>query len=47
MAYGGGGCILNSLYSFMMTVRAYDGIHGNVDGCVIVSIDTSLDDEKK
>lgn len=31
----------------MTIVRAYVGVYGGVDGCVIISIDTSLKDGKE
>lgn len=44
MACGGGGCVLNILSPSMTTVRAFAGIYGVMDGCVIISIATSLKD---
>lgn len=44
MECGGGRCALNKLYAIMITVCASASTYGDVDGCVIMHIDTSLKD---
>lgn len=46
MAHGGGGCDPNTFYPKMTTVEVCTDVHGNVDGCGTVSVDTSLKDGK-
>lgn len=46
MAYGRDGCVLNNFYPIMTTVRVSASVHGTLNGCVIVAVDTSFLDWK-
>lgn len=44
MAYGSGGYVLNNFYPSMTIVCTCAGVCGTVNGCAIVSTDTSFQD---
>lgn len=45
MAYGNGRCVFNRFYPLMMNVTVPVGIYGMMEGCVIVSIDSTRADD--
>lgn len=46
IASGQASCILDNLYLLMINIAVIDGCLGMVEGCVIVSINSSLKDHK-